>query len=1030
MNAERLYKRNVEAGRRGVRSAVALIATLGALATGLTDGGNSIQAFAQGQANPEAFDGCTSDMYIMRREAADPSMSFNQVLVDRQFELDPLSSGPYPFRYNAAGFNEEDNFIYAILTDADDEDNDGVERELIRIGKNGVYKIVDLAPAIELPDSVSADVGPDGFMYIYMPNTGAGNLSKLYRLDLKNPTDVNSWKWTDLDVIRGPMPDMAYHNGSLYGVTTNTMKFAKIDLSSAVWTQVGATPAILTGESYDERVDVNLAPETLGMGFGAMFGGSNGVYGNNNAGGFFEFDLTTGLVTKLAVSTGTSSNDGAKCYSSLLQIPSDVRLVKTSYPDIDNLEPAFVPGKKTQYRIAISNHKTNGITGISVTDPLPPGITNAIWTCDSGELICTPVSGTGPLNAIVNIPPQLNPSDPPPTVSYILEIDVPSDYTEQLVNTVTMTLPPLASQSIGGPITASVTKKPGLLTIEKVGRWIDTDKSNIANVGDHIEYTFTVTNNGQAPLTNVRVLDPLVTVEPASVASLAPGEIAVFTANYAVPQEDIDNAMTTNTASAIGTAPNGEETESPPATYEVLFPPAPEVATKKSGRFLDDLVANEFPDAGEHIEYSVAVKNTGNVTMVAYPPIDAGPTLNGKPMTGALSEFSPNLHMIPPGEEAVFTALYTLTNEDLTEGSGVLDAVQNTADTPVQTMKEYQEGKPAPPVPLEKPNVLTLPGYAINKQAQFPTVTRGQLVPYVITVRPVEVSGRAMLVDQLPPGFSYVPGSARVAGSPVQPRFEGRLLSIDLDVETGRDTRVEYTLAVTGAVSLGTHTNTAQVFQPGQILKPVSVRAKAEVDVVPDPVFDCGDVIGSVFDDRNRNGFQDPGEVGIPHARIASLNGALTTTDAHGRFSVACADLPDARIGKTYLMKLDPRSLPTGYRILSENPRAVRLTAGKVSKLNFSVSVGRVVRLDVNDMAFLPGEAQLQPQWEGRLTNIVELLKSEPTIFRIVYKAVDTSQSIHLRRLKNITDHLSDKWKSQANDYRLEIESKVLYSSK
>ena len=42
----------------------------------------------------------------------------------------------------------------------------------------------------------------------------------------------------------------------------------------------------------------------------------------------------------------------------------------------------------------------------------------------------------------------------------------------------------------------------------------------------------------------------------------------------------------------------------------------------------------------------------------------------------------------------------------------------------------------------------------------------------------------------------------------------------------------------------------------------------ATVRVMPDPDFDCSDVIGKVFDDANLNGVQDPGEAGIPEMGI------------------------------------------------------------------------------------------------------------------------------------------------------------------
>jgi large repetitive protein len=44
----------------------------------------------------------------------------------------------------------------------------------------------------------------------------------------------------------------------------------------------------------------------------------------------------------------------------------------------------------------------------------------------------------------------------------------------------------------------------------------------------------------------------------------------------------------------------------------------------------------------------------------------------------------------------------------------------------------------------------------------------------------------------------------------------------------------------------------------------VSGEATATVRVIPDPTFDCTDVIGKVFDDATCNGYQDAGEKGLP----------------------------------------------------------------------------------------------------------------------------------------------------------------------
>ena len=57
-------------------------------------------------------------------------------------------------------------------------------------------------------------------------------------------------------------------------------------------------------------------------------------------------------------------------------------------------------------------------------------------------------------------------------------------------------------------------------------------------------------------------------------------------------------------------------------------------------------------------------------------------------------------------------------------------------------------------------------------------VTRGQLVPYTITVNNVlgsSIQG-VQIVDSYPAGFRYVPGSARLDGGPAEPTLSGRQL--------------------------------------------------------------------------------------------------------------------------------------------------------------------------------------------------------------------------------------------------------------
>jgi outer membrane protein OmpA-like peptidoglycan-associated protein len=135
----------------------------------------------------------------------------------------------------------------------------------------------------------------------------------------------------------------------------------------------------------------------------------------------------------------------------------------------------------------------------------------------------------------------------------------------------------------------------------------------------------------------------------------------------------------------------------------------------------------------------------------------------------------------------------------------------------------------------------------------------------------------------------------------------------------------------------------------------VSNVAAATVRVTPDPTLDCTDILGKVFDDRNANGYEDEGEPGLANVRVVTARGWLVDTDSQGRFHIACAAVPNQDRGSNFVMKLDETTLPTGYRVTTENPRAIRLTSGKFARIEFGAALFRVVRLDLSDAAFRAG---------------------------------------------------------------------------
>ena len=189
----------------------------------------------------------------------------------------------------------------------------------------------------------------------------------------------------------------------------------------------------------------------------------------------------------------------------------------------------------------------------------------------------------------------------------------------------------------------------------------------------------------------------------------------------------------------------------------------------------------------------------------------------------------------------------------------------------------------------------------------------------------------------MPPGFSYVPGSATIADidNQVSVIGEAPLAFAGIDLAPGKTVTLTYALRVGAGVAPGTHVNRIVAMGPGG---PISNVASASVIVQGDPLLEESLVIGTVFEDLDGDGWQDaPGERGIPGVRLATVDGLLVETDAHGRFHLAGVDGGSASRGRNMILKVDPASLPEGAVFTTDNPRVRRITPGLPVRFDFGV---------------------------------------------------------------------------------------------
>ncbi len=356
---------------------------------------------------------------------------------------------------------------------------------------------------------------------------------------------------------------------------------------------------------------------------------------------------------------------------------------------------------------------------------------------------------------------------------------------------------------------------------------------------------------------------------------------------------------------------------------------------------------------------------------------------------------------------------------------------------------------------------------SISKISALVNVTRGQLVPYTITLSN-NLSAPIYdldLTDLFPSGFKYIAGSGRMQTDnepwvKTEPIYSEGLAAIpltsvnqfiDLNDVTGVDDINEFVdiarvlswnsidilrpnstislkllLVVGSGVGEGEYINRA-IATNNQTTGAASGIASATVRVIPDPTFDCSDVIGKVFDDKNLNAYQDEGEEGIAGIRVLTARGLEITTDAHGRFHLTCAVVPNPDRGSNFIIKLDERSLPSGYRLTTENPRVVRATRGKMIKFNFGAAIHRVVRLDMADAVFEPKTTKMRPQWLPRLDILITELAKDPSLLRLSYLADNETPSEVDDRLNAVKDEIEKRWQELNCCYQLSIETEVFW---
>ena len=890
--------------------------------------------------------------------------------------------------------------------------------------------------------------------------TAATGVYALTQADIDAGTVTNTATATGTDDINGPLtaPDT---------VVTRVDQLPRIDLVKTVSlaglssppvpgelltyaftiTNTGSVTLTNVTVTDDSLPNLNLTGSPITLAPGAS---NTTAYSATYA--ITQADIDAGLVTNQATATGgytdpvtgsgtvtdvsgTAFGQNDPTLAPLGQDPG-IAVVKTA--DTSGLSDPPVAGDEVTYRFEITNTGNVTLTDVTLTDDfLPPGdLTGSpIPTLAPGASNATAYSATYTLTqADVDAGGITN------------QATATGDFVDRLNGQGSVSDLSGTSLTTDDPTEVPLAQEPALALIKRAT--VDTPSGIVAAPGDVIRYSFEVRNIGNVTITNITLDDPLLgpNLTGGPIASLAPGDIdtSTFTGSYIVQASDFVAAEVVNQATALGsanvggvptpvTATSGTDVDNTDPT--VVPAGTPEIALTIGIANIADTNGNGIIDAGDRITYSFTVTNTGNIALTDVNMDAASLSL---PLGLVCTTIG-----LAPGQTQTLSCTgntYTITPADVTAGSVSLSGTAN--------------GTSVAGIVVSDDDVVVTPafltgGFSLTKTADRSTVNIGDVVTYTITLTNLSttLTSTTDLVDILPTGFIYQIGTATLNGVPTEPVQSGRNLTWSaVTLAPGANAVAVFDALVGGSVRPGTHDNVVRAISPATG-REVANEAIATVRVTAEPVFSCATVIGRVFDDPNQDGYFNgepsedrtaigdagaggaagSGEQGLPGVRLIAPDGLAITTDQYGRFSVPCAALP-ADIGSNFMLKLDTRTLPSGYRLTTENPRVVRVTPGMITKLNFGAAAARVVRVDLSDRAFQAGDSSVAPRPElvSALRGLVDEIASTPAMLRISYQLANgESDRLARQRMREVEGILRGLWPANGR-YQLNVETVLL----
>ena len=504
-----------------------------------------------------------------------------------------------------------------------------------------------------------------------------------------------------------------------------------------------------------------------------------------------QADLDAGSVTNVASASGTDPNGNPVTSPTdtetvtAIQNPA-VQLDKTGTLDL-GADGIANPGDLINYTFKVTNTGNVTLSNISVSDPMVASI-----TCPSG-------------NPIPSLSPEAMETC---TGSYALtqaDIDAGQKDNTALASGTDPNGNPVQDP---GDHSEPVPQTPGIEIVKASS--LDLGADGIANPGDVISYSFTVTNTGNVTLSNVTVNDAQAGVTNCVIGAMAPLAVDSSTCSgtYALTQADVDAGQVDNQAFVNGTDPNGNDVPDDDTDTE----PVPQTPGIEIVKGFDPASVT----AGTDGAFTLLVTNTGNVTLsdaLIEDVVDTRLTVTSVSGTlGSDADTDSNAQTV----EWLITTLSVNQSATITVDFSISASVQADLIDNVATVgAEAPLGDPDDPTDdvtdtgQDDIDVLTSSDLRIAKDDGVTQVTAGDGVTYQYTITvnndgPSDADNVTVTEDSFPAGFDMGTVSSSHGGCAAFPCNLGTIVS-------GGSATIAVSYTVPSDTQAGFETNTVSV---------------------------------------------------------------------------------------------------------------------------------------------------------------------------------------------------------------------------